>query len=97
MKKIIQKIGFLSATLAFATTAFAESVNVNVKGIVCAFCAQGVEKAFKSDKSVESVNVNLDEYRVELKFKTGQALSDEVITKRITDAGYNVVSIEREG
>ena len=32
---------------------------VDVKGMVCDFCARGIEKTFYDDKSVEKVNVDL--------------------------------------
>lgn len=85
-------------TLAFLWAAAAlagESATIKVNGMVCSFCAQGIKKKFSAEKSVSSVDVNLDEKWVKLSFKDGQTLSDDQIKSLISDAGYNVVSVER--
>ena len=32
---------------------------VNVKGMVCDFCARGIEKTFKKDTNVKKIDVDL--------------------------------------
>ena len=100
MKKIILFILILSssayagaATPAAATTATvaqapAQELKVNVKGMVCAFCAQGIEKNFKSQPEVADVEVSLENKFVKLKFKPGQALAQDKISQILKDAGY---------
>lgn len=84
MKNIIlMGIVFLSLQ-AFAGT----EMKVGVNGMVCAFCAQGIEKKFKAEPEVESVEVSLQNKYVKIKFKDGQKLSDEKITQMLKDAGY---------
>ncbi len=61
---------------------------VGVKGMVCAFCAQGIEKKFKSQKEVDSIQVSLENKFVKLKFKDGQRLSNEKIAELLKAAGY---------
>jgi mercuric ion binding protein len=85
------KAVFLLMTL-MSLPAFAGEITVKVKGMVCSMCAQGIEKKFKA-AGMEKVHVNLDEKIVHLE---GENLSDEVITKLITEAGYNVADIERK-
>lgn len=63
-------------------------LRVGVKGMVCAFCAQGIEKQFKAQKEIESLKVSLENKYVELKFKDGQRLSNQKITEILKDAGY---------
>ena len=76
MKKLI-----LFATLMISMTSFAgEEIKVGVKGMVCSFCAQGIEKKFNAEKEVEKVEVSLQNRYVKLKFKDGQKLSNEKIT-----------------
>lgn len=82
---------FLLAAL-FALPAFAGEITVNVKGMVCSMCAQGIEKKFKA-QGVEKVHVDLDSKEVHL---NAENLSDETITKIITEAGYNVAGIQRK-
>ncbi len=63
-------------------------LRVGVKGMVCAFCAQGIEKNFKAQSEVASVEVSLENKYVNLKFKEGKKLSNEKITEILKDAGY---------
>lgn len=95
MKKII-----LMAVLVMGTAAAAhavETVNVKVKGLVCSFCAQGLSKAFKMEPGVDDVKVSLKDKLLSLKLKPGATQDDKAITKFVTDSGYNVESIQREG
>ncbi|MBM75001.1 MAG: heavy metal transporter [Proteobacteria bacterium] len=72
-----------------------EDIKVFVKGMVCSFCVQGVEKQFKNQKTVEQVVVDLHDSSVSIWLKEQQTLSDQLITDLIKDSGYNVESIER--
>jgi len=95
MKK---KILILTGTVLMSFASFAgEEANIKVKGMVCSFCAQGIKKKFSAESAVSTVDVNLDDKWVKLGFKDGQSLADDKIKALITDAGYNVVSIERKG
>lgn len=83
----------------FMTMAFsvhAEEVSVKVNGMVCSMCAQGIQKKFKNHPEVENIQVSLDTKIVQLKIAEGKNLSDELITKAIKEAGYNVEKIERK-
>jgi copper chaperone CopZ len=77
-------------------TALEEKTIVTVKGMVCSFCAQGIEKKLKTFKEVKAVDVDLDTKKVTLQFNPGQALPDEILQKTIKDAGYEVVSVVKE-
>ena len=72
-----------------------EDIKIFVKGMVCSFCVQGVEKQFKSQDSVEEIVVDLHSSSVSLWLKDNANLDDKIITKLITDSGYNIESIER--
>ncbi len=94
MKKLILAISLLSSlntSLAYA----GEKINVTVKGMVCAFCSQGITKKLKALPEVAIVKVNLDEYLVTIETKDGTTLNDESITKTLADAGYSVAKISR--
>ena len=69
-------------------TAPVNEVHVGVKGMVCAFCAQGIEKKFKAEDAIESVQVSLEKKFVHLKFKPGKTLVKEKISQILKDAGY---------
>lgn len=78
-------------TLALTSMAVAEEMKVGVKGMVCAFCAQGIEKKFTSQPEVEGINVSLENKFVKIKFKDGQKLSQDKISQLLKDAGYEAV------
>jgi copper chaperone CopZ len=85
----------LLSFLIFAPPAFAEEITVTVKGMVCSFCAQGIKKTFSKNENVTDINVDLDNKLVKLKTKDGTTLEDGELREKITDAGYEVISIER--
>ena len=93
MKKILI---FLVMLATMSGTACADTIKVSVNGLVCAFCATGIEKTFNEQPAVATVNVDLDNKRVTITTKPQQALDDSTVTKLITDAGYSVTAITRE-
>lgn len=84
MKKFILISAMFLSSFALA----GEELKVGVKGMVCAFCAQGIEKKFKAEPSVEKIQVSLENKFVKLSFKDGQRLSNEKITEILKDSGY---------
>lgn len=91
MKKILIVMMIVSSF-----SVFAGEIHVKVSGMVCSMCAQGIQKKFSNEKSVKDLKVNMDEKLVTIKTHDGQDLADAQITKLITEAGYNVASIERK-
>ncbi|MEY2838147.1 MAG: hypothetical protein RJB60_446 [Pseudomonadota bacterium] len=75
---------------SFATT----SVKANVNGMVCAFCAQGIEKRLSKLPATQAVHVDLKQKVVVVEAKSGQVLDTKTITTEITDAGYDVTKLE---
>lgn len=80
----------LALAIAFTSPSFASAkeLTVAVKGMVCSFCAQGIEKTFKAQKEIEEIQVSLENKFVKLKFKEGQTLSNEKIGELLKAAGY---------
>ena len=83
------------ATAGFATSAEARSLRMEVNGLVCAFCADGITRAFKKQPAAGDVFVSLEDRLVAVDLKDGQDISDAVATKTLTEAGYTVVAIQR--
>lgn len=82
-------------TILFSNVAFsAQTIKANVNGMVCAFCAQGIEKKMRALSQTQDVYVNLKKRVVAVEVKDGQALSNDTVTGLIKDAGYEVTSIE---
>ena len=72
-------------------------VETKVNGLVCDFCARALNKVFSKQQEVEKIDVNLDSGLVAVFLKPDQNLPDKKIKKLITDAGYNVASLSRQG
>lgn len=91
MKKII------ALTLCFLSfQAFSKEITVKVSGMVCSMCAQGIQKKFSSIPAVKDLKVDLDSKIVSINLKDGQDVPNTKIKELITEAGYNVASIERK-
>ena len=90
-----QTLILLTALILVSGLAQAKPIKVQVKGMVCAFCAQGIEKKFKALEETSKVKVSLETKIVDVETKENKDISDDRIKKIITDAGYDVVKIER--
>ena len=91
MKKII--IALVMGIGAFPSIA-ANSIKVTVNGMVCSFCAQGIEKRLSKMGATKDVLVDLKKMTVAVEAKDGQTLDAKAISAEIVDAGYDVVKIE---
>ncbi len=85
----------LFVILYFSPAIMAKSLEVQVNGMVCSFCAQGIESKFKELKEVQNIDVVLEKKLVSIKLKDKATLSDEQVKKLIASSGYHVVSIKR--
>lgn len=83
-------VGLLAAPGTYATT-----IEMGVKGLVCAFCAQGIEKKLRKLPATADVVVSLEERLVAVALKDGQDIPDAELRKTLTDAGYTVTIIQR--
>jgi copper chaperone CopZ len=91
----IFKALFLAALVGFAPGAFAKTIEMDVNGLVCAFCAQGIEKTLKGFPATAQVFVSLEHRIVAVELKDGQDIDDVALEKAITGAGYKLVKIRR--
>ena len=86
------------AMLAIAMTALptlaANNVKATVNGMVCAFCAQGIDKTISRMDTTKAVFVDLKAKVVLVEAKDGATLDQKAITAAIVDAGYDVVKME---
>lgn len=92
MRKFILMV--LIATLPLFAGA-KEKISIQAKGLVCSFCAQGIEKKFKGIQGVESIKVSLKTKKIDLEVADGTKLSDETIKEIIDGSGYELVKVER--
>jgi copper chaperone CopZ len=87
----------LSTALLLATAGAAHAATttkITVNGMVCAFCAQGIEKRLTALPQTQGVYVNLARKVVAVEAKPGQSFDEAKLRAEIRDAGYDVVSVE---
>ena len=84
-----------AALFAAASAASARTIEMDVNGLVCAFCAQGIEKTMKGFPASDGVLVSLEHRIVAVHLKDGQDIGDAALRKAITDAGYKLVAVRR--
>jgi mercuric ion binding protein len=82
------------AALAAGPTLAAESVRATVNGMVCAFCAQGIEKRISGMPATKAVFVDLKNKTVAVEPKDGAVIDQAAIRAEIKDAGYDVTKME---
>ncbi|NQW34981.1 MAG: heavy-metal-associated domain-containing protein [Methylophilales bacterium] len=80
--------------LALSMNVFALTQKVGVNGMVCAFCAQGIEKSIKLLPETNDVYVNLEEHFVVVDTKTTEGIADTKLKTIIVESGYDVTGIE---
>jgi periplasmic mercuric ion binding protein len=92
---MIKKITFTLLGLLIAGAASAATIEMKVHGLVCGFCAQGIEKILRENPATDGVIVSLENKLVVVTTKQGTDITDAELTKAITDAGYSVKGITR--
>ena len=92
MKKLFVLFVFaFTSQIAFAET----SIKAEVNGMVCAFCAKGIEKKLNAMPEGKGAFVDLKNRVVVMELKDGQEVTLEKFTQVIKDAGYTVSKIEK--
>jgi copper chaperone CopZ len=79
---------------SFQTAHAVMSIKANVNGMVCAFCAQGIEKRLLKLSATQEVFVDLKKRVVAIQVKEGAALDPKQVAAEIVEAGYDVTKIE---
>jgi copper chaperone CopZ len=91
---LLSRILLLLICVASAS-ARATTIEMNVNGLVCAFCAQGIEKQLRKFPATADVVVSLEKKLVAVGLKDGQDIPDSELRHALTNAGYTVKGIER--
>jgi mercuric ion binding protein len=86
----------LIIALNLCGVAAADTIQATLNGTVCGFCATGIEKTFKAQPEIKTVDVDLENKVVTLQTKQGQTIDDSKIRKLLGSAGYSVVRIVRK-
>jgi periplasmic mercuric ion binding protein len=72
----------------------AGTVKFSVNGMVCAFCAQGIEKRLVKMPETGPLYINLAQRLVAVQPKPGQAIDIAKVKAEITEAGFDVTAAE---
>ena len=67
---------------------------VNVHGIVCDFCAQGIERTFKKDINVKKIDVDLRNGKVLVAYAREENINFDDIKQKILINGQNAVGMK---
>jgi mercuric ion binding protein len=89
------RILVLATALMFASLSRAGTIEMTVNGLVCGFCAQGIEKTLRKNAATDDVFVSLENRLVALSTKPGADIDDDTLRKALKDAGYDVKAIAR--
>jgi copper chaperone CopZ len=79
---------------AAAAAAGPSAVKLSVNGMVCAFCAQGIEARLRALPETADLYINLKQKVVAVQAKPGQALQVDRLKTEVTEAGYDVTAAE---
>ena len=77
-----------------AATASPGTVKFSVNGMVCAFCAQGIEKRLTKMPETGPLYINLSQKVVAVQPKPGMSLDVTKVKAEIVEAGYEVTATE---
>jgi copper chaperone CopZ len=84
-----------AALLLMPLAAQASTIEMKVFGMVCGYCAQGIEKSLRTHDATADVVVSLENKLVAVTTREGQDITDDELRKMITKAGYDLKSISR--
>ena len=90
-----QRIVLSLFALLAMSGAYAATIEMTVNGLVCGFCAQGIEKTLRRNAATDDVFVSLENRLVAIATKPDTDIADEVLRKALQDAGYDVKAIAR--
>ena len=102
MKKVLTALAFGAASLAAlaqtpapaAAAGDAGTVKFAVNGMVCAFCAQGIEKRLTKMSETGPLYINLAQKVVAVQPKPGKTIDVDKVRAEIVEAGYEVTSTQ---
>ena len=89
------RIAFLLLGTLLAATSHAETIEMKVNGLVCGFCAQGIEKTLRRNPATADVVVSLEEHLVAVSTREGQDIPDDALREALISSGYDVRTITR--
>ena len=90
------KLLVLIIVLSLSGAAAADTITATIHGNACNLCATAIEKTFRAQPEVKTVDVDLENKVVTIETKPGQTMGDAKIKNLLADAGYAVVTVARK-
>jgi copper chaperone CopZ len=81
--------------LLLSGVANALTIEMTVHGLVCGFCAQGIEKRLRKFSQTAEVLVSLENRLVALTLKESTDIADATLREALEKSGYAVIEIRR--
>lgn len=91
----MKKIALAIAAALLVNASHAGTIEMKVFGMVCGFCAQGIESNLRKNPAVTDVQVTLEKQLVVVRTRDGEDVSDAALEKAIVDAGYDLKAVTR--
>ena len=91
---LAQTVQTVNTVPTVPTTKTASSLKLQVNGMVCSFCAQGIEKRLKSLPDTGAIFIDLRNNVVAVEPRAGQKLDAQRVAAEVREAGYDVVGTE---
>lgn len=85
----------LLSLMLLAGPTLADTIEMKVYGLVCGFCAQGIEKTLRRNPATADVLVSLEHQTVAVATQPGKDIADQELIRALTDSGYDVKAITR--
>jgi copper chaperone CopZ len=83
------------AAALVGSSAHADTIEMKVYGLVCGFCAQGIDKTLRRNPATADVFVSLENKLVAVATVPGKDIADAELKRALTDSGYDVKAITR--
>lgn len=78
----------------FSSFTFAKTVKIDVPGMVCQMCVQGMQKNFKEVVNNPQKDVIVDLDKMTVTVTLSKEITEKEIRNRVQDAGYNAKKID---
>jgi mercuric ion binding protein len=92
--KLLAGVVAASVWAAAALGAMDDGIKVFVKGLVCAYCAQGLTRTVKKHPFVDELEVDVGKGVMVVKLKPGKTLSAKDFAALVADAGFVMDHVE---
>ena len=75
----------------------ANSIEITIDGLVCDFCARGLEHVLRDKKRIDRIDIDMDASMMRVILEKDEQLEDTEIQKIVEDNGFTLRRIVRPG